>query len=89
MHGQKPLRRGRAFKAEHLSLSRQSGTITGSVSHVEKLGGETLVYIRAEPHGLLTARLFGEHDFAVDEAVRLTPDPGRVLRFDAQGERVR
>ncbi|EYD76691.1 N-Acetyl-D-glucosamine ABC transport system ATP-binding protein [Rubellimicrobium mesophilum DSM 19309] len=77
------------IRPEHLAISREGGTIPGTVSHVEKLGGETLVYVRTEPHGLLTVRLFGEHDFAVDESVGLTPDATRVFRFDASGRRLR
>ena len=76
-------------RPEHLTISRSAGAIPGIVSHVEKLGGETLVYARTEPHDLLTVRLFGEHDFAVDEAVSLTPDPARTFRFDAEGRRLR
>jgi multiple sugar transport system ATP-binding protein len=56
---------------------------------VEKLGGETLVYVRTEPHGLLTVRLFGEHDHAVNEAVTLDIQPGRAFHFDAAGQRLR
>jgi multiple sugar transport system ATP-binding protein len=62
--------------------------IRGTVSHVEKLGGETLVYARTEPHGLLTVRLFGEHDYAVDETVFLTPEQARSFRFDRGGRRL-
>ncbi|NGQ89628.1 ABC transporter ATP-binding protein [Rhodobacter sp. HX-7-19] len=77
------------IRPEHLTLSRETGTIPGTVSHVEKLGGETLVYVRAEPHGLLTVRLFGEHDYAVDEPVHMTPDASRAFHFDAAGLRLR
>ena len=77
------------IRPEHLALSRESGTFRGTVSHVEKLGGETLVYTRTEPHGLLTVRLFGEHDYAVDETVHLTPDDARAFHFDASGLRLR
>lgn len=77
------------IRPEHLTISRQSGSIPGTVSHVEKLGGETLVYARTEPHGLLTVRLFGEHDFAVDEVVHLTLDSHRTFHFDAAGQRLR
>ena len=76
-------------RPEHLAISRSNGTIQGTVSHVEKLGGETLVYARTEPHGLLTVRLFGEHHFHVDETVFLTPDGARVFRFDTAGQRLR
>jgi len=41
------------------------------------------------PHGLLTVRLFGQHDYAVGEAVFLTPDPARAFHFDAAGLRLR
>ena len=77
------------IRPEHLTLSRDHGTIPGTVSHVEKLGGETLVYVRTDPHGLLTVRLFGEHDHAVDEPVYLTPDATRAFHFDASGQRLR
>jgi multiple sugar transport system ATP-binding protein len=77
------------IRPEHLALSRDAGRIPGRISHVEKLGGETLVYAHTEPHGLLTVRLFGEHDYAVDEAVHLTPDDTRAFHFDAAGLRLR
>ncbi len=76
-------------RPEHLSLSRSEGKIVGQVSHVENLGGETNVYVRTEVHGLLTVRMFGEHRFAVEEPVYLTPSPDRCLHFDADGQRLR
>ena len=76
-------------RPEHLAISREAGAIAGRISHVEKLGSETLIYVRAEPHGLLTVRQFGEQDFAVDEAVYLTTDAARAFRFDAAGLRMR
>jgi multiple sugar transport system ATP-binding protein len=76
-------------RPEHLVLGAAGGRIPGTVSHVEKLGGETLVYVRTEPHGLLTVRLFGEHDHAVNEVVTLDIQPGRAFHFDAAGQRLR
>ncbi len=76
-------------RPEHLTLSREAGLIAGTVSHVEKLGGETLVYVRSDVHGLLTIRLFGEHDYHVDEVVHVTPDQTRVFHFDGNGHRLR
>ncbi|MCA3506676.1 MAG: ABC transporter ATP-binding protein [Rhodobacter sp.] len=76
-------------RPEHIALSRDSGQIAGTVSHVEKLGGETLVYVNTPTQGLLTVRLFGEHDYAVDETAYLTPDPARAFHFDADGLRMR
>ncbi len=75
-------------RPEHLEISREAGRIPGTISHVEHLGGETNVYVRTDPHGLLTVRRFGEHDYTVDEAVHLTPDPARQFHFDAEGRRL-
>jgi multiple sugar transport system ATP-binding protein len=76
-------------RPEHLAITRDDRQMSGRVSHVEKLGGETLVYVMTDGQGLLTVRLFGEHDYAVDEAVGLTPDLTRAFHFDAAGQRMR
>nr|WP_194308487.1 ATP-binding cassette domain-containing protein [Gemmobacter straminiformis] len=77
------------IRPEHLAISATAGEIGGRISHVEKLGGETLVYVRTEVHGLLTVRLFGEHDFTVDAVAFLTPDQARAFHFDTAGQRLR
>jgi multiple sugar transport system ATP-binding protein len=77
------------IRPEHFTLSQTPGGIEGRVSHVEKLGGETLVYVRAEPHGFITVRRFGEHDHAFDSTVFLMPDMARAFSFDAAGQRLR
>jgi multiple sugar transport system ATP-binding protein len=76
-------------RPEHIAISREAGQIEGTVSHVEKLGGETLVYVNTAAQGLLTVRLFGEHDYPVDHAAFLTPDQGRAFHFNADGQRMR
>ena len=75
------------IRPEHLVLSRDGGEFPGEVSHVEKLGGETLVYVRSAQHGLLTVRLFGEHDYTVGETVHLTLQRERMFQFDPNGLR--
>ncbi|WP_102224562.1 ABC transporter ATP-binding protein [Acidimangrovimonas sediminis] len=77
------------IRPEHLEISRETGDIAGTISHVEHLGGETNVYVHTEPHGLLTVRLFGEHNFVVAEPVYLSPDPTRRFLFDKDGLRMR
>jgi len=77
------------IRPEHLSISRQPGGIAGQMSHVEKLGGETLVYVQSPEHGSLTVRLFGEHSFDMGEAVHLTHDPAQAFHFDSDGRRLR
>ena len=76
------------IRPEHLDLSRDAGTIPGTISHVEHLGGETNVYVKTDRHGLLTVRRFGEHRYGVDEAVHLTPDPARAFHFAEDGRRL-
>ena len=77
------------IRPEHLALSRSGGRIAGRISHVERLGGETLVYVAVEGQGLLTVRLLGEHDWQVDGAVQVTPDATRAFHFGADGLRLR
>ncbi len=76
-------------RPEHLSLSRTGGQVSGRVSHVERLGGETLVYVNSAAHGLVTVRLFGEHHFAVEEELGIDFEPQRAFHFDAAGQRLR
>ncbi len=76
-------------RPEHIAISRTGGQIAGTVSHVEKLGGETLVYVKTPDQGLLTVRLFGEHDYTVDEVVQVTPTAEKAFHFDAAGQRIR
>jgi multiple sugar transport system ATP-binding protein len=75
------------IRPEHLTISRETGELSGDVNHVEMLGGETLVYVRSPQHGMLTVRLFGEHDYAVDEIVHLTLDRDRMFQFGPNGLR--
>ena len=77
------------IRPEHLAISSDAGQIEGRVSHVERLGGETLTYVRTADHGLLTVRQFGEHDHPVDGTVWVTPDQARAFRFDVDGQRLR
>jgi multiple sugar transport system ATP-binding protein len=78
------------IRPEHLTIvAPGAGPVTGTVNHVEKLGCETLVYLRADPHGLLTIRLFGEHDHALDAPLTVDFDAARAFRFDAEGKRLR
>ena len=77
------------IRPEHLAISRSEGKIPGTISHVEHLGGETLVYVRSAEHGLVTVRLFGEHKFTVDEDVFVTPEAARCYHFDKDGKRIR
>ena len=75
-------------RPEHITLSDSGAGIDGRVSHVEHLGGETLVYINADPHGLVTVRLFGEHAYSVNDRLVMRPDMARAFHFDDNGQRL-
>jgi len=78
-----------SIRPEYLQISEKSGEISGTISHIEHLDGETNIYVNTDPHCLLTVRLFGEHDYAIDAFVQLTLDPNGRFHFDASGERIR
>ncbi|MBN2761136.1 MAG: ABC transporter ATP-binding protein [Rhodobacteraceae bacterium] len=76
------------IRPEHITLAGSGDGIEGRVSHVEHLGGETLVYVHADPHGLVTVRLFGEHAYAVNDRLVMRPDMARAFHFDENGHRL-
>ena len=76
-------------RPEHLRSRATPVRSPGRISHVERLGSETNVFVATDDHGLVTTRIFGETPFDVNEPVRLTPDPARVFSFDADGRRLR
>ena len=77
------------IRPEHITLSRDSGDWVAKVVHVEHLGADTILYLETEKTGLLTVRLFGEHQYAPDETVYATPDRTSLHRFDAAGKAIR
>ncbi len=77
------------IRPEHITLSREAGAWKGKVVHVEHLGADTIVYLETEEAGLITVRLFGEHQYAEDEVVYAVPDASLIHRFDAAGRAIR
>ncbi|NTJ67268.1 ABC transporter ATP-binding protein [Agrobacterium rhizogenes] len=77
------------IRPEHITLSRDQGTWAAKVIHVEHLGADTIIYLESETTGLLTARLFGEHQYEPDEMVYATPDADQMHRFDANDKAIR
>jgi multiple sugar transport system ATP-binding protein len=72
-----------------MTLSREQGTWAAKVVHVEHLGADTIIYLESDQCGLLTARLFGEHQYEPDEIVYATPDQAHVHRFDVDDQAIR
>jgi len=77
------------IRPEHITLSRDQGTWAAKVIHVEHLGADTIIYLESETTGLLTARLFGEHQYEPDEMVYTTPDANQMHRFDVNDKAIR
>ncbi|TYR33128.1 ABC transporter ATP-binding protein [Mesorhizobium microcysteis] len=75
-------------RPEHLKLSTASGTWKGTVGVAEHLGSDTFLHIQVDGIGQVTARADGE--FAVDhgDQVWLTPEPGKIHRFNEAGEAI-
>ena len=73
-------------RPEHLVVAND-GAWTGAVSHAERLGADTMLYVDV-PNvdvlgaGMLTARVLGDIDHAVGDRVGLTPQDGKIYRFD-------
>ena len=79
-----------AVRPEQFTLaSADNAPITGTVSHVESLGGETLVYVSTEHHNLITWRLFGQKHPEAGSRVGLAVAPQHGFHFDKNGQRMR
>jgi multiple sugar transport system ATP-binding protein len=76
-------------RPEHLRLGNDAPRWGGTVRHIEYLGSDSYLFVRTEAAGELTVRLVGgEGGAAVGENVGVSPLPGKLLRFDAEGQRM-
>jgi multiple sugar transport system ATP-binding protein len=73
------------IRPEHLTLSTDQGTWAGTVGVAEHLGSDTFLHVRVDGIGTLTARVDGEMMIRHGDKVFLTPQDGRIHRFDAAG----
>jgi multiple sugar transport system ATP-binding protein len=73
------------IRPEHLSVSREGGSWTGTVTVAEHLGSDTFLYVSVDGIGSVTVRVGGEVAAEAGDTVHLTPDPQRLHRFDASG----
>lgn len=75
-------------RPEHLSLSSDGGMWHGSVGVSEHLGSDTFLHVNVDGIGLMTARAGGEVPVHFGDEVWLTPEDGKVHRFDSQGDAI-
>jgi multiple sugar transport system ATP-binding protein len=76
------------IRPEHLRISGQSGVWRGSVGVAEHLGSDTFLHIHVEGMPPLTARADGEYAAGPGDTVYLTPEDGRMHRFDGSGRAI-
>jgi multiple sugar transport system ATP-binding protein len=75
------------IRPEHLRIAA-NGRINGTVTHVERLGGDTNLLVSTVQGEPLTVRIFGQDDTQVGEKVALDFDDTASFLFDDNGSRV-
>ena len=80
----KPGAKTLGIRPEHLNLG--DGQLKGTVTHVERLGGDTNLLVKLNDGETITARLFGQRDVAVDAAIALQFDEADAFFFDAEDQ---
>jgi multiple sugar transport system ATP-binding protein len=74
-------------RPEHLRIS-ETGRLSGTVVHVEKLGGDTNVLVDIGTEDNLTLRLFGQYDIKAEAKIALDFDDNHAFAFDQDGKRI-
>ncbi len=74
-------------RPEHLQVDAD-GPWSGTVSHAEHLGADTMLYVDTGRLGLLTVRTLGDCLSQVGDRVALSPRPDRIYRFDREGRSI-
>ncbi|WP_299831508.1 ABC transporter ATP-binding protein [uncultured Roseobacter sp.] len=75
------------IRPEHLRLA-QSGRISGMVTHVERLGGDTNLLVNTDQGETVTVRLFGQDPTEVGDVVRLEFAADDAFYFNEAQERI-
>ncbi len=70
------------IRPEHLRIDAENPRWTGVITHAERLGSDTFLYVRTQSAGELSVRIVGESTAAVGDTVGLSPLPSSTHRFD-------
>jgi multiple sugar transport system ATP-binding protein len=73
-------------RPEHIQTSDKKGEWPGTVKLTEHLGSDTFLHVDGGQRGNLVVRAAGESTFNTGDKIWLTPEKGRVHRFDAGGK---
>ena len=74
------------IRPEDLTLDPE-GPLSGMVSHIENLGGDTNLIVDTDGSEL-TVRLFGQHHIGVGDQIRVSAQQNKQFFFDRDGRRV-
>ncbi|MGN6307254.1 MAG: ABC transporter ATP-binding protein [Mesorhizobium sp.] len=77
------------LRPEHVDLSPEAGEWAGKVVLAEHLGSDTILHIEADGIGRFVARAGGDVGAKAGERLFLSPQPGRLHRFDRNGQAMR
>ncbi len=72
-------------RPEHFEIGQGDNTWEGKVTLVERLGHDTILYIRVPDAGVVTVSLDGQHNQQVGDTVHLRPKPEFIHKFNEQG----
>lgn len=75
------------IRPEHLHPA-ENGRLEGTVTHVERLGGDTNLLVRTGSDEAITVRVFGQDPTEVGTAITLDFDDRNAFLFDQAGRRV-
>jgi multiple sugar transport system ATP-binding protein len=76
-------------RPEHFQVSDKKGEWQGTVKLTEHLGSDTFLHVDAGQRGMLVVRAAGESSFNHGDAIWMTPEKGRIHRFDQNGKALR
>ena len=75
-------------RPEHFVIGPGDDAWGGEVTLVERLGHDTILYVRVPDVGVLTVSLDGQHNQKVGDTVHLRPKPEFIHKFNEQGRPV-
>ncbi len=73
------------IRPEHFAVGQADDAWEGKVTLVERLGHDTILYVRVPDAGVLTVSLDGQQNQNVGDTIHLRPQPGFIHKFNDQG----
>ena len=76
------------IRSEHMTVSPDSGTWSGTVIHTENLGSDSYVYIDMGQEDPVVVRVDGSTKYRSGDAIKFSPIDDKIHRFDTNGKPV-